>query len=29
MTELKMVAIREMDWQSPGSPLGACKREPM
>jgi acyl-CoA reductase-like NAD-dependent aldehyde dehydrogenase len=29
MTELKMVAIREMDWQSPGSPLGACQREPI
>ncbi len=29
MTELKMVMIREMDWQSPGSPLGACKREGM
>jgi acyl-CoA reductase-like NAD-dependent aldehyde dehydrogenase len=29
MTELKMVAIREMDWQSPGSPLGACTREPI
>jgi len=29
MTELKMVMIREMDWQSPGSPLGACKREAM
>jgi acyl-CoA reductase-like NAD-dependent aldehyde dehydrogenase len=29
MTELKMVMIREMDWQSPGSPLGACRREGM
>ena len=29
MTELKMVMIREMDWGSPGSPLGACRREGM
>ena len=29
MTELKMVMIREMDWASPGSPLGACRREGM
>ena len=29
MTELKMVAIREMDWQKPGSALGACGYEPV
>ncbi len=29
MTELKMVMIREMDWASPGSPLGACRRDGM
>ena len=29
MTELKMIAIREMDWQTGGSPLDACSREPL
>ena len=29
MTELKMVAIREMDWQSGGPPLDACRRDGM
>ena len=29
MTELKMVAIREMDWQTGGSPTDACLREPL
>jgi acyl-CoA reductase-like NAD-dependent aldehyde dehydrogenase len=29
MTELKMVAIREMDWQTGGSPMDACLREPL
>jgi acyl-CoA reductase-like NAD-dependent aldehyde dehydrogenase len=27
MTEMKMVAIREMDWQTGGPPLDACRRE--
>ena len=29
MTELKMVAIREMDWQTGGPPTDACLREPL
>jgi acyl-CoA reductase-like NAD-dependent aldehyde dehydrogenase len=29
MTELKMVAIREMDWQTGGTPTDACLREPL
>ncbi|MGO8684005.1 MAG: aldehyde dehydrogenase family protein [Thermoleophilia bacterium] len=29
MTELKMIAIREMDWQTGGPPIDACRREPM
>lgn len=29
MTELKMVAIREMDWQGSGPPADACRREAM
>lgn len=29
MTELKMVAIREMDWQTGGAPTDACLREPL
>jgi acyl-CoA reductase-like NAD-dependent aldehyde dehydrogenase len=29
MTELKMVAIRELDWQTGGSPADACLREPL
>ena len=29
MTELKMVAIREMDWQTGGPPMDACLREPL
>jgi acyl-CoA reductase-like NAD-dependent aldehyde dehydrogenase len=29
MTELKMVAIRELDWQTGGSPTDACLREPL
>ena len=29
MTELKMVAIREMDWQTGGPPSDACLREPL
>ncbi len=29
MTDLKMVAIREMDWQTGGSPADACLREPL
>jgi acyl-CoA reductase-like NAD-dependent aldehyde dehydrogenase len=29
MTELKMVAIREMDWQTGGPPIDACLREPL
>lgn len=29
MTELKMVAIREMDWQTGGPPVDACLREPL
>jgi acyl-CoA reductase-like NAD-dependent aldehyde dehydrogenase len=29
MTELKMVAIRELDWQTGGSPSDACLREPL
>ena len=29
MTELKMVAIREMDWQTGGPPADACLREPL
>jgi acyl-CoA reductase-like NAD-dependent aldehyde dehydrogenase len=29
MTELKMVAIRELDWQSGGPPADACLREPL
>jgi acyl-CoA reductase-like NAD-dependent aldehyde dehydrogenase len=29
MTEMKMVAIREMDWQTGGPPVDACAREPL
>ncbi len=29
MTELKMVAFREMDWQTGGTPTDACLREPL
>ena len=29
MTELKMIVIREMDWQTGGSPRDACSREPL
>ena len=29
MTELKMITIREMDWQTGGSPADACLREPL
>ncbi|MFA4964230.1 MAG: aldehyde dehydrogenase family protein [Thermoleophilia bacterium] len=29
MTELKMVAIRELDWQTGGPPTDACLREPL
>ena len=29
MTEMKMVAIREMDWQTGGTPMDACSREPL
>ena len=29
MTELKMVTIREMDWQTGGPPTDACLREPL
>jgi len=29
MTEMKMVAIREMDWQTGGAPSDACSREPL
>ena len=29
MTELKMVAIREMDWQTGGPPTDACLRDPL
>jgi len=29
MTEMKMVAIREMDWQTGGPPVDACLREPL
>jgi acyl-CoA reductase-like NAD-dependent aldehyde dehydrogenase len=29
MTELKMVVIREMDWQTGGPPTDACLREPL
>jgi acyl-CoA reductase-like NAD-dependent aldehyde dehydrogenase len=29
MTEMKMVAIREMDWQTGGPPLDACGRDGM
>jgi acyl-CoA reductase-like NAD-dependent aldehyde dehydrogenase len=29
MTELKMIAIREMDWRTGGPPLDACRREPL
>jgi len=29
MTELKMVAIREMDWQTGGTPMDACSRDPL
>ncbi len=29
MTELKMVTIREMDWQTGGAPTDACPREPL
>jgi acyl-CoA reductase-like NAD-dependent aldehyde dehydrogenase len=29
MTELKMVAIRELDWQTGGPPSDACLREPL
>ena len=29
MTELKMVAIREMDWRTGGPPTDACLREPL
>ncbi len=29
MTEMKMITIREMDWQTGGSPMDACQREPL
>lgn len=29
MTEMKMVAIREMDWQTGGPPTDACSRDPL
>jgi acyl-CoA reductase-like NAD-dependent aldehyde dehydrogenase len=29
MTEMKMVAIREMDWQTGGTPMDACSRDPL
>ena len=29
MTELKMITIREMDWQTGGTPADACLREPL
>ncbi len=29
MTEMKMVVIRELDWQTGGPPLDACRREPL
>ena len=29
MTELKMVTIREMDWQTGGTPMDACSRDPL
>ncbi len=29
MTEMKMVAIREMDWQTGGTPMDACSRGPL
>jgi acyl-CoA reductase-like NAD-dependent aldehyde dehydrogenase len=29
MSEMKMVAVREMDWQTGGVPLDACAREPL